>query len=282
MTSMPEEALRQVRRAFRFPVLGRLSRFLVAVAVYSAAVVLAAPWLAPDGPPRDKSDEAILGGILFGWLLSFRTQTAYARWWEGRSLWGQLVNDTRNLVLKAAAHVPDPAGRDKLGAALVRFAEVLRDRLRGPKSAPGPHLPMAAAGEVFGLIRGWQRAGTIDGFAFLALDAHARGLMDVCGACEKIRATPLAASYRGLLRKGITAYLLLLPWMVNDDLGWLTVPVAVLVCYAVVGLELIATGIEDPFGSDGDDLPLEEIVGTIRLSVASCQLPVEGAPESAA
>jgi putative membrane protein len=268
---MPEQTLRSVRRAFRFPVLGRLWKFLVAVAAYSALVVgfgSGLIWTEPGGPTRDRTGEAIVAGILFGWLMSFRTQTAYARWWEGRSLWGQLVNDTRNLVLKAAAYVPDPAERDKLGAALVRFAESLLVRLRGPKRAPGPHLPMAAAGEVFGMVRGWQQAGTIDGWAFLALDAHARGLMDVCGACEKIRATPLAASYRGLLRKGITAYLLLLPWMVNDDLGWLTVPVAVLVCYAVVGLELIATGIEDPFGYDGDDLPLEQIVETIKSAVA--------------
>jgi putative membrane protein len=88
--------------------------------------------------------------------------------------------------------------------------------------------------------------------------------MNVCGACEKIRATPLASSYRGLLRKGITGYLLLLPWVTYDDIGWVTVPVCILTTYAIVGLELIASGIEDPFGYDGDDLPLDEIVETIR------------------
>ncbi len=92
--------------------------------------------------------------------------------------------------------------------------------------------------------------------------------MNVCGACEKIRSTPLAWSYRGLLRKGIAAYILLLPWLLNDDIGWLTIPVAVLLAYAVVGLELIATSIEDPFGTDGDDLKIDEIVETIRRSVS--------------
>ena len=116
------------------------------------------------------------------------------------------------------------------------------------------------------IVRGWQAAGRIDGFAFLALDGHAQQLMNVSGACEKIRSTPLAMSYRSLLRKGIAGYMVLLPWLLNDDLGWLTVPVAILVAYAVVGLELIATSIEDPFGYDGDDLPLEEFVATIRRS----------------
>jgi putative membrane protein len=266
---MPEETLRAVRKVFRFPVLGRLWKYVVAVAIYSALVVIfARDLLSPEssGVPRDRSGEAVMAGIIFGWLMSFRTQTSYARWWDGRTLWGQLVNDSRNLLLKAAAYIPDEAEREKLAAALVRFAESLRDRLRLPARTPGAHLPMDAAGEVFRIIHDWRDAGRIDGFTFLALDQHAQELMNVCGACEKIRSTPLATSYRGLLRKGIAGYVLLLPWMLYDDIGWQTVPVCVLVSYAVIGLELIATSIEDPFGFDGDDLPLEEIVATIRRS----------------
>ena len=265
---MPQQSLRAVRKVFRFPVLGRLWKYVVAVAVYAALVVAFGHHIFPpdSGVRRDRTGEALIAGIIFGWLMSFRTQTSYARWWDGRSLWGQLVNDSRNLFLKSAACIPDTAEREKLAGALVRFAEALRDRLRVPKRTPGPHLPMAAAGEVIRLIRGWYDAGRIDGFTFLSLDQHAQQLMNVCGACEKIRATPLATSYRGLLRKGIAGYMLLLPWMLHNEIEWLTVPVAVLVSYAVIGLELIATSIEDPFGYDGDDLPLEEIVATIRRS----------------
>ncbi len=268
---MPEETLRAVRRVFHFPILGRLWKYIVAVAVYSSLVVAFGRGiiLADPNTPTSHVGELVMVGIIFGWLLSFRTQTSYARWWEGRSLWGQLVNDTRNLMLKAAAYIPDPAERAKLGATLLRFAETLRDRLRAPRNAPGPHLPMEAAGEVFRLIRGWHESGRIDGFMFLAFDQHAQELMNVCGGCEKIRATPLVSSYRGLLRKGIAGYLLLLPWLINDEAGWETVPICVLVTYAVVGLELIATGIEDPFGYDGDDLPLEDVVQTIRQAVGS-------------
>ena len=266
---MPEETIRAVRTVFRFPVLGRLWPYLVAVVVYSALVVaFGRGLLLREGIPRDRAAEAVVAGIIFGWLMSFRTQTSYKRWWEGRSLWGQLVNDSRNLALKAAAFVPDPAEREKLGAALVRFAEALRDHLRLPKGAPEPHLPMAVAVEVIRLVRGWYESGRIDGFAFLALDQHAQQLMNVCGACEKIRSTPLAASYRAMMRKGIAAYMLLLPWLMNDEAGWLTVPIVFLIAYPVVGLELIATNIEDPFGTDGDDLPLDEIVETIRRSTA--------------
>jgi len=265
---MPEKeknAISTVSRVFRFPVLGRLWKYVVAAGIYAALVVQFGRGLftAEKTGPYNRTGELVIAGIIFGWLMSFRTQTAYARWWDGRGLWGQLVNETRNLVLKAAAYAPEATDRDQLGAALVRFAESLRDRLRLPRKTPGPHLPMLATGEVFAIIESWYKARKIDGFRFQALDRHAQELMNVCGKCEKIRATPLAASYRGLLRKGIAGYLLLLPWILNDGIGW-TVPLVLFVSYAVVGLELIATSIEDPFGNDGDDLPIDEIVETIR------------------
>ncbi|MBA4186879.1 MAG: hypothetical protein C0467_02555 [Planctomycetaceae bacterium] len=265
---MFEATIVRLRKAFRFPVLGRLWKYIVAMAVYSALVVQFGSGVFPTGSPRPsgRASDMVIVSILFGWLMSFRTQTSYARWWEGRSLWGQLVNDSRNLTLKAASYVRDVPEREKLGAILVRFAETLRNRLRQPKSTPGPHQPMDAAGEVFELLRGWHSGGKVDGFAFLALDRHAQELMNICGACEKIRATPIAASYRGLLRKGIAFYLLMLPWLMAGEMGWATVPVCVLTSYALVGLELIASGIEDPFGYDGDDLPIDEIVETIRRS----------------
>src|SRR5262245_17228184 len=108
---MPEETLRTVRQVFRFPVLARLWKYLVAVVVYSALVVAFGRDLLFNqaGVPPPQIGDAVLAGILFGWLMSFRTQTSYARWWEGRSLWGQLVNESRNLALKAGAYVPDPA-----------------------------------------------------------------------------------------------------------------------------------------------------------------------------
>lgn len=264
---MPEQTIRAVRKVFRFPVLGRLWKYVVAAGAYAALVVAFGGHLGladRQAKPSARVGEVVLFGILFGWLMSFRTQAAYARWWEGRGLWGQLVNDTRNLTLKATAHVPDPGERRAFGALLARFAAVLRDHLRLPRGAPGPHGPMAAAGDVFDAIRGWHAAGRIDGFVFLTLDQHAQQLMNVCGACERIRGTPLAASYRGLLRKGIAGYLLILPWLLAPDLGWWSVLATSLVSYALVSLELIASSIEDPFGYDGDDLPIDDIVETIR------------------
>ncbi len=274
---MPKETLHFLWFAFRFPVIGRLVRFLAPLAAYSALVV----WLRPDptggvpSPPKFGT-ETVLTGILFGWLMSFRTNSAYARWWEGRVLWGQLVNESRNLSLKATrlfAAAPEAAAR--MNDLIAGFADALQFHLRtvplrvpgAPPAPAGPHVPLSVAGRVFDLIYAERAAGRIDGWAFLTLDDHAKKLMDVCGACERIKNTPLTASYRSLLRKGITFYMVVLPWILAPDLGWLAVPLVLLIGYALIGLELIAASIENPFGYDGDDLPLDDIAETIRKNV---------------
>lgn len=273
---MPTETINYLRFVYRFPVISKLWKYLAALAIYSALVVMYGHQGATVGePPRDKGAEALLTGIVFGWLMSFRTNTAYARWWDGRSLWGQLVNETRNLAMKARKYFPDRRTSAEMSALLAEFAVALKDHLRGtpprepgtPVPPPSPHRPLEIAGQIYALLEAERAAGRVDGFTFISLDRHALELMNICGACEKIKNTPMTPSYRGLLRKGITGYMLVLPWILVADLDWFTVPVMVLISYALVGLELIAASIENPFGHDGDDLPLDEIVETIRRGV---------------
>ena len=139
---MPEETLPRSARRFVFrsssgsgrfsPARGRMPRSWSCLANGSTRLEV-------GRSTPDLTAEAMLAGIIFGWLLSFRTQTAHARWWEGRSLWGQLVNDSRNLVLKAASLVPDAGGRGDFPNSSSVSAESLRDHLRSRRRArPAP------------------------------------------------------------------------------------------------------------------------------------------------
>ena len=277
---MPTETINYLRFVYRFPVISKLWKYLAALAIYTALVVVYThedPSAVDAPPPREKGAEAVLTGIVFGWLMSFRTNAAYARWWEGRVLWGQLVNECRNLALKGRQYFPDRERGNELGALLAEFAATLKTHLRStpprdpltPMPPPSPHLPMEVVKRIYALLHSQRTANQIDGYTYLTLDQHALQLMNVCGACERIKNTPMTPSYRGLLRKGITGYMMVLPWILITDLDWFTVPVIVLIGYALIGLELIADSIENPFGHDGDDLPLDEIVETIRRNVAS-------------
>lgn len=276
---MQKRSWHLLQAVFRFPVLGRLAWFLVPCTVYSAGIVLIAQvW--PDvgsSLPREGID-AVVTGIMFGWLMSFRATTAHARWWEGRVLWGQLVNESRNLSLKSARlFAKNPAAAVELRALLTNFAAGLRDHLRqvgttSKSDASPPHKPLAIAGQIYGLIYSERFDDHIDGWGFLALDSHAQKLMDICGGCERIRNTPLTASYRSMLRIGIALYIVSLPWLIFEDFGWLTVLITALIGYVLIGLELIASSIEDPFGTGGDDLPLDDLVGVVQRSVAQIDL----------
>jgi ion channel-forming bestrophin family protein len=223
---------------------------------------------------------ALLGGLV-GVLLVFRTNTAYDRWWEGRKLWGQLVNDSRNLAVKVRSlRGIDRDEARRFGRMLVNFALALKEHLREgirpkqlslyqnafPTAAP-QHVPLHIATLVREQIARWRQQGAIDHFDELILDPHARALLDICGSCERIRKTPLVQSYRTFVRRMIGLYFLTLPWGLCVTLQIWTVPITGLIAYFMLGLELTAEDVEEPFGRGADDLLLDEICRTLEASV---------------
>ena len=227
------------------------------------------------------SAASLINTLILSLLLSFRNRAAYERWWEARGLWGQLTNDTRNLAAKCAAFVPaDVLARSRVAAILVAFAEALKRHLRDEplrlRDLPGfeheeadpPHVPLYLARRLFAAVaeleaRRPRRSGRSSGSSMPTL----RGLLDVCGGCEKIRYTPLSPSYKGLLRAGLVLNVLAAPWLIVPEDGLWSLPVILLVCFFLFGVELIDSIVEEPFGRERDDLDLDRYCRTIRESV---------------
>jgi putative membrane protein len=128
------------------------------------------------------------------------------------------------------------------------------------------HVPAHIAGRIIALVANWRTAGRIDGFSHQMLDLHTSALMDICGACERIRNTPLASSYLSLLRHGLLLGFLFTPWALVQTLELWIVPVQAIAVYFLFGIELTAEAVEQPFGHDRDDLTLESYCETIRKS----------------
>ena len=128
----------------------------------------------------------------------------------------------------------------------------------------------------------WQRDRAIDQGVLWILDAHARGLLDVCGACEKIRNTPLSPSYKNLLRIGLVLNVLISPWLLVPESGFWSLPVVLLACFFLFGVQLIDAMVEEPFGHERDDLDLDRYCRTIRESVEATlpSAPGPGRPGS--
>lgn len=256
----------------RSPVFRTLFLDVVAAGLYSALVV----WIETDvvkvAVPLGPSFLSILG-IILGLLLVFRTNTAYDRWWEGRRLWGQLVN-----VSRATSHsldamlAPDARSRAEYADLIASFPSVLAQHLRAPRNIDAPHRPNALVRVLVTRVHDDVRAGELPREAIIALTPLLTAFDDVCGACERIRNTPIPFSYSSYIKQFVLLYALILPFGLVREFGYGTVIASMFTFFATMGLELLANEIEEPFGTDRNDLPLDDLADRIARDVRALLL----------
>jgi putative membrane protein len=199
-------------------------------------------------------------GIILGLLLVFRTNTAYDRWWEGRRLWGQLLNVTRALAHQVDAQLAAAAPqRARYAALLGEYPAALAEHLRRPRGAAGAHVPNRVVRELSRLVHADVRAGALPREASITLTPLLVALDDITGACERIRNTPIPVSYSSYVKQFVLVYALVLPFGLVREFGYGSIVASMLMFFATMGLELLAGEIEEPFGTDRNDLPVDEI-----------------------
>jgi putative membrane protein len=230
---------------------------------------------------------AVIGTLILGVLLVFRMNTANDRWWEGRKLWGQLVNDSRNMAIKACQYLPSaPAYCQEIRKILVAFPVALKEHLRDGvslKSLPGfeqtsdnpAHVPLYLAQRLYATTTDCKLEGLLDVGDQQVMDFHSRALMDICGACERIKSSPIPVSYRMILRHSIVLSILGLPWYLAPDFHLWGVPIILVFAYFLIGVEMIAEEIEQPFNPGRDTLPLEKICAVIETTVNQVLAPAD-------
>jgi ion channel-forming bestrophin family protein len=225
-----------------------------------------------------------LVGVALGLLLVFRTNASYDRYWEGRKLWGSIVNATRNLVRGAQAHM---GGDRALFLRLVRWTAIfpytVMSTLRGD-SVIGPaadelkpeervelltsqHLALHAGQQLTHILKLAYEKKLITDRLNVALDSNIQALIDAVGGCERIRKTPLPFLYVVHLRRTLVIYCFSLPFALVDTFGWFCVLDVALVAYMYFGIEEIGVEIEGPFGHDENDLPLKDICDSIHKNL---------------
>jgi ion channel-forming bestrophin family protein len=224
-------------------------------------------------------------GIALAVFLGFRNSASYERWWEGRKLWGALLNTARSLARQALSLTDprDPVQSRAFLAAIGALAHALRHQLRGSDAladlsrrlAPELHARVAPAQYKPALILLWldewiaqrRREGALDGHAMQAMQHNLNALSDVIGGCERLASTPLPFSYSVMIHRTIYLFCVLLPFGLVDGAGMLTPLFSLLVAYAFMALEAIAAQIEDPFGLEENDLALNAICEAIESAL---------------
>ena len=229
-------------------------------------------------------------GLPLAIFFGFRNNAAYDRYWEGRKLWGQLIADSRNLARQCQSliQIPPsdhtPVGLTNIQTRMIyraiAYAHTLRHQLRDTPSTEGlsemlqederqqmlaerskTNFLMNRMGADLGLC---IKAGHIDACLAANIDKTLSGMATVGAGCERIKNTPIPFSYTLLLHRTAYLYCFLLPFGLVDSIGLMTPFVVALVAYTFFGLDALGDEIEEPFGKDENDLPLETLCHTIE------------------
>ncbi|GFZ87732.1 bestrophin family protein [Dyella caseinilytica] len=226
-------------------------------------------------------------GLTLAIFLGFRNTVAYQRWWEGRTLWGELVITARNLTRQTLSFLPalPEAQRRQLVYGVIGFTHALRHYLRGTDAEPdlrswlpaevcakalaSPNPPNKVLGMLGEAYAKRAREAGIDSMLLVEMDRELNRLSNVLGGCERIKNTPIPFAYILLLHRTVHVYCFMLPFCLIGPLGWVT-PLAVgIIAYTFFGLDAIGEQIEDPFDLLPNDLPLDAMSRTIEINLRS-------------
>ncbi|WP_153130614.1 bestrophin family protein [Dechloromonas hortensis] len=264
-------------------IIGRLA-LVLAVSVIS--VLSREWWMSVHANSALSIPPFTLMGVALAIFLGFRNSVSYDRFWEARKQWGGLLVVARSLVRQVCSSLP---GREyePVRAATVRrvaaFAYALKHQLRQTDAAGDLALRLEGAllAEVSAarfqpqiillslahLVADLRRQGQLSEMQLFAIDKSLNVLADTSGACERIASTPIPYTYRVLMNRTVMVYCLLLPVGLATSIGWLTPLIATFVAYTFLALEMIGEQIEEPFGTEANDLALDSLCHTIELSV---------------
>jgi len=232
-------------------------------------------------------------GLPISIFLGFRNNAAYDRFWEARKLWGELLLRSRNLSRQCQSLIdyPNPAFasnglndiRVRMVFRTIAYCHALRDLLRNQETKVEmqqwlhpdefkrfentrnkPDLLMLNMGQD---LRQTLKEKRIDGCLAANLDATLSAITAAGAACERIRNTPIPFSYTLLLHRTAYIYCFLLPFGLVDSIGFMTPFVVAIVAYTFFGLDALGDEIEEPFGLESNDLPLDAICRTIEIEL---------------
>ncbi|TXF96328.1 bestrophin family protein [Massilia arenae] len=232
-------------------------------------------------------------GLPIAIFLGFRNNSAYDRFWEGRKLWGELVLRCRNLARQATSLIDDPRPalasnglqdtRVRVIYRAIAFVHALRDHLRDQPGSPylatfllpdeaedmarAHNKPDSLMRHMGADLQRCIKEGRIEGCLAANIDNTLSALTAAAASCERIKNTPVPYSYTLLLHRTAHIYCFLLPFGLVDSIGFMTPFVVAIVAYTFFGLDALGDELEEPFGTEPNDLPLDAICRAIEIDL---------------
>lgn len=223
-------------------------------------------------------------GVFLSLMMVFRTNTAYDRWWEGRKQWGALINHTRGLavIFHGMLRRDDHVNRRFFAKGISAYVVALSDHLRDissheliPTYSDQPleavkkykHVPNKIVNDLYERTEILYKDGLIDGYQLNNVKPETQSFLDIQGACERIKATPIPFAHNFFIKLFVLTYCGLLPFVLVPKVGFFAILLTAFASYALIGLEFISVEIEEPFGLDCNDLPTKSLARKIEGNV---------------
>ncbi len=225
-------------------------------------------------------------GIILSIFLSFRNTACYDRWWEGRKLWGALIATSRHI--SRDSYVLNENERRIMMYRVMLFTGLLRNRLRNSTQsieyyrdkvnfneqqfkALSSHINASqyVLEEIQKSLVQSLKTGEISDIIYQCLNRHIVELGAIQAGCDRILSTPLPYSYSVLLHRTVYCFCLILPFSLESSLGIWTPVIVSLIAYLFLGLDALSAELEEPFGLQDNDLPLDSITRLIEREMLS-------------
>ncbi|MBA2115178.1 bestrophin family protein [Bremerella alba] len=277
----------------------------MAVVFFWSVLITTSAFLFPDHAYTLTMAPFTVVGLALAIFLGFRNTASYDRYWEGRKLWGCMVNVCRSFTMQINTLIDDTVGENNpqpsdevqqqrlhMVRLVICHIHALRHRLRETDPAadleeqlPGDqqlhhdlaqdNVPAAIADRISRQINSAWRSGRLDAYHVPLLHSCLTEMMGIQGGCERIKSTPIPFTYSVLTHRTVFLYCMALPCGLHDTVGMLTPLVVTLVAYFFLGLDAVGDEIEQPFMLDDNDLPLLQLTTMIERNV----LQLSGRPD---
>lgn len=220
-------------------------------------------------------------GTIVTILLAFRTSQSYERWWEARTIWGAIVNDSRTLTRTVLQFLPENESveKKKFAERQIIFVNALGETLRKVPLSPkveayvkfhninAVNLPNALLDEHSHQIGQLKTEGKISDFQQLQLNEIVSRLCDSMGKCERIKNTVFPRSYSLILHILIYAFTAILPFSLNHNQFVTEIAISIIIPLLFIAVEKTAIIMQDPFENSPVDTPMTSIAQTIEINI---------------
>ncbi|MDV0558761.1 bestrophin family protein [Citrobacter portucalensis] len=263
-------------------VLSKIFSRLLLNFLLSIAVIIMLPWYTILGIKFTLAPFSILG-VAIAIFLGFRNNACYSRYVEARHLWGQLMIASRSLLREVKTTLPDDAELGQFVRLQIAFAHCLRMTLRrNPQAEPlAKYLSekdlqtvfaaQSPANRILLLMGEWlavrRRDGQLSDILFHSLNNRLNDMSAVLAGCERIANTPVPFAYTLILHRTVYLFCIMLPFALVVDLHYMTPFISALISYTFISLDALAEELEDPFGTENNDLPLDAICNAIEIDL---------------